>query len=90
MSDSPRTERLRADLAVAELEDELSAAKPVNKDGSPKLDDNGRPLRAPEGIRLQVREAHRAFRNKYRPQVNVNPAPLGAGTKVEKAKAGTS
>ncbi len=87
---SARIERLEAELELAVLEEQLAEAKPVNKDGTPKLDKDGNALRAPAEIRLEVRAARQAFREKYREQVNVNPATLGAKTAVSKATASTS
>ena len=87
---SARIERLEAELELAVLEEKLAAAKPVDKDGNPKLDKDGNALRAPAEIRLEVRALRQAFREKYREQVNVNPATLGAEAAVSKATASTT
>ncbi len=76
---SDRVERLKAELELALLEEELSAAK-----GKGKI-----PKEVPEELSHRVRAARQSFRNKYREQVSVNPASLGAGTSVGAAK-GTS
>ena len=76
---SARIERLEAELALATLEEELSAAKGKGK----------RPKPIPDELNDRVRAARLAFREKYREQVNVNPASIGAGATIPTATAST-
>lgn len=69
---SDRIARLKAEIKLAELEEELSRRKGTGK--TPKLVD--------PKFKLKVRNARAAFRNKYRPQVNANPDAVGVGASV--------
>ena len=71
---SDRVERLEAELKLAKLEDKLVAAKEEGK-----LTDK---------LKLQVREARREFRLKYREQVAVQPGTVSATGEVQEAGAG--
>ena len=73
---SARIERLEAELALAHLEEELHLSKKGLKKGQ----------RAPKELRESVRAARSEFRNKYREQVNVNPASIGSGVATAGAK----
>ena len=70
---SARIERLRAELALAEMEEAFIDAKMTGK--------------VTKTMKDELREARRSFRSTYREQVNVNPATTEAGAGVEKAKA---
>lgn len=69
---SDKIERLKAELALAELEEEFVQAK---ADGSVTME-----------LKLKVRDARAAFRGKYRPQVTVQPGTVEAGTETKTAK----
>ena len=66
---SERTERLEAELKLAKLEEKLSKSKEKGP--------------APAKLKLEVRAARQVFRDKYRPQVGVNPAPVGMSATVK-------
>lgn len=76
---SARIERLKAELALAELEEELARRKGKGK----------RPKDVDPEFMDTVRAARLAFRTKYREQVNVQPAALGAGAAVATATPST-
>jgi len=76
---SEREKRLLAELELVRAEAELSAAKGTGK--TPKPVDRE--------LKDKVRAMRQAFRAKYREQVNVNPASLGAGATVSDTNTGT-
>jgi hypothetical protein len=81
MTDHPiehQIARLEAELKLKKLELKLIAAKGPN---------GTKP--APAKLKLQVRQARQAFREQYRPQVNVNPDALGMGAGVADVRAGS-
>ena len=66
---SEKTERLEAELVLAKLEDKFTAAKEKGL--------------APPKLKLEVRAARQKFREKYREQVNVEPATVGMSATVK-------
>jgi hypothetical protein len=66
---SEKVERLEAELKLAKLEDKFVKAKEAGK--------------VTQKMKLDMREARRDFRSKYRPQVNVNPATIGTKATVK-------
>jgi hypothetical protein len=76
MADHPidnEIERLEEELKLKKLEKKLVESKDKN-DGV-----------APAKLKLEVREARREFRTKYRDRVAVQPEAVGAGSSVSAA-----